>query len=108
MNKTTRKRCRDKLILMLSELEEEVSQTVDGMRVGTGAFPDPTDRASLESERNLTLRIRDRGRKLRNKIDDALARIEEGTFGNCEVCGGPISNHRLEARRYFILSRMTL
>ena len=98
MNKATRKRFGNKLNQMLSELKEEVTHTVDGMRVGTGAFPDPTDRASLESERNLTLRIRDRERQLRNKIEDALARIDEGTFGNCEVCGGPISDHRLEAR----------
>ena len=87
-----------KLQGMLSDLDAESATTVDGMRTGTGAFPDPTDRASLESERNLTLRIRDRERKLRNKIEEALARIEAGTFGICEVCEGPISAERLEAR----------
>ena len=87
-----------KLHGMVDELEAEVSTTVDGMRVGTGAFPDPTDRASLESERNLTLRIRDRERKLRNKIEEALERIESGTFGICEFCEEQIGSERLEAR----------
>jgi DnaK suppressor protein len=88
----------EKLHGMLAELDAEAVTTVDGMRTGTGAFPDPTDRASLESERNLTLRIRDRERKLRNKIEEALARIEAGTFGICEVCGGEIGAERLVAR----------
>ena len=83
---------------MLEELEGEVSSTVDGMRAAGGAFPDPTDRATLESEHSLTLRIRDRERKLRNKIEDALARIEDGTFGICEVCEEEIGFKRLEAR----------
>ena len=98
MTKVSQKRIRTKLEGMLSELKAEVSTTVDGMRVGTGAFPDPTDRASLESDRNLTLRIRDRERKLRNKIEDALERLDEGTFGICEICGGKITTNRLEAR----------
>ena len=84
---------------MLDELESEVSSTLDGMRKdGGSAFPDPTDRATMESERNLTLRIRDRERKLKNKIEDALARIEDGTFGICEVCEEEIGFARLEAR----------
>ncbi|NIP73467.1 MAG: RNA polymerase-binding protein DksA [Gammaproteobacteria bacterium] len=83
---------------MLENLEEEVTSTVDGMRQDGGAFPDPTDRATLESERNLTLRIRDRERKLRNKIEEALARIDDGTFGICEVCEEQIGFKRLEAR----------
>lgn len=98
MDQATHIRFQEKLQGMLAELEEEVSTTVGGMRVGTGAFPDPTDRASLESDRNLTLRIRDRERKLRNKIEDALARIDEDRFGICEVCGEDISMSRLEAR----------
>ena len=61
-------------------------------------FPDPTDRATMESDRNFTLRIRDRERKLIAKIRDALDRIEEGTFGICEECGEDISSERLEAR----------
>jgi RNA polymerase-binding transcription factor len=89
---------RSKLHGMLEDLENEVTTTLDGMRKGSGAFPDPTDRATMESERNLTLRIRDRERKLRNKIEDALARIDAGTFGVCEVCEGEIGYKRLEAR----------
>ncbi len=61
-------------------------------------FPDPTDRGSLESERNLELRIRDRERKLINKIDEALERIEAGTFGLCEECAEPIGAGRLGVR----------
>jgi DnaK suppressor protein len=98
LDPNTLARITDKLNGMLSELDAEVVTTVDGMRTGTGAFPDPTDRASLESERNLTLRIRDRERKLRNKIEEALARIVAGTFGICEVCGEDIGAERLEAR----------
>lgn len=89
---------RAKLHGMLAELENEVSSTVNGMRSGGGAYPDPTDRATVESDRNLTLRIRDRERKLRNKIEDALARMEDGTFGICEVCEEEIGFARLEAR----------
>lgn len=89
---------KDKLNGMIVELEEEVSSTLDGMRNGSGAFPDPTDRATMEAERNLELRIRDRERKLRKKIQEALERIENGTFGICEVCEEEISMERLLAR----------
>jgi len=89
---------RGKLNEMLAELEDEVATTLNGMRQDGDPFPDPTDRAALESDRNLTLRIRDRERKLRNKIEEALARLDEGTFGICEVCGEMITFKRLEAR----------
>jgi RNA polymerase-binding protein DksA len=56
-----------------------------------GDFPDPTDRASLESDRNFLLRIKDRERKLITKVKEALDRIDDGTFGICESCGRPIS-----------------
>ena len=59
---------------------------------------DLTDRASTETERSLELRTRDRARKLINKIDDALERIEDGTYGYCEETSEPISLKRLEAR----------
>ena len=59
---------------------------------------DPTDRASLESNRNFTLRIRDRERRLIGKLNEALERIEDGTFGICEACEEPITQKRLEAR----------
>lgn len=61
-------------------------------------YPDPNDRASLESDRNFELRIRDRERKLIIKMQEAIKRIDDGTFGLCELCGGPISEKRLMAR----------
>ena len=61
-------------------------------------FPDPTDRASMESNRNSVLRIRDRERKLIFKIQEALARLEAGEFGICEKCGEEIGIERLKAR----------
>ncbi|MGK2945906.1 MAG: RNA polymerase-binding protein DksA, partial [Desulfuromonadales bacterium] len=61
-------------------------------------FPDPTDRASLESDRNFELRIRDRERKLISKIREAIDRIEAGDFGECEDCGDQIGEARLKAR----------
>jgi len=84
----------------LDELVRGAGRTVDEMTEteGKGAFPDPTDRASMESDRNFELRIRDRERKLINKIRKALEKIEDGSFGFCEVCGEPIDFKRLEAR----------
>jgi len=80
------------------ELLDEAERTVDGMTDNRENFPDPTDRASLEGNRNLTLRIRDRERKLLAKINEALERIEDGSYGNCGVCGEPIGVDRLKAR----------
>lgn len=79
------------------ELLNEAVKTVGGMDEN-GNFPDPTDRASMESDRNFTLRIRDRERKLIVKIEDALKRLEDGTFGICEECGEKIGAARLKAR----------
>jgi DnaK suppressor protein len=62
------------------------------------ACADPTDRATLESDRAFLLRIRDRERKLLGKIDAAVARIEDGTYGRCEECGEEIGIERLKAR----------
>lgn len=72
--------------------------TMHGMGEELESFPDPTDRGSLEGDRNLTLRIRDRERKLLTKIDEALGRIEDGSYGICEECGGQIGVGRLKAR----------
>ena len=80
------------------ELMTEASRTVDGMGENREQFPDPTDRASLEGNRNLMLRIRDRERKLITKIDEALGRIEDGSYGKCEECGQDIGIERLRAR----------
>jgi DnaK suppressor protein len=80
------------------ELIDEAERTLGGMTDSKENFPDPTDRASLESNRNAMLRIRDRERKLLTKIDDALLRIGDGSYGLCEACGGPIGMERLKAR----------
>ena len=82
----------------LDELLSEAYKTVSGMTDERESFPDPTDRASMESDRNFMLRIRDRERKLILKIREALERIEAGTFGICEECGEEISEGRLTAR----------
>src|SRR5215831_14814813 len=89
---------RELLINRRSELLDEAGRTAHGMGDLPEGFPDPTDRGVLESDRNLVLRIRDRERKLIAKIDDALSRIEDGSFGRCEECGEPISVERLKAR----------
>jgi len=84
----------------LDELVRGAGRTVDEMtdEEGAAVFPDPTDRASMESNRNFELRIRDRERKLISKIRKALEKVEDGTFGFCEICGEPIEFKRLEAR----------
>jgi len=82
----------------LDDLLAEVGGTIKVMSDKEEAFPDPIDRASLESDRNFLLRIRDRERKLIVKIKKALERIEEGTFGICERCGEEISEERLKVR----------
>jgi DnaK suppressor protein len=71
---------------------------------GSPWYPDPTDRASQEADTILELRTRDRHRKLIEKIEDALNRIEEGTYGYCEVTGEPIGVKRLDARPIASLS----
>jgi DnaK suppressor protein len=82
----------------LEELLGHADDTVSGMTAPKENFPDPTDRASLESDRNFMLRIRDRENKLIKKIKKALKRIDNDTFGICEKCGGDISINRLKAR----------
>ncbi len=82
----------------INELLSEAGKTVSEMTNGKENYPDPNDRASLESDRNFELRIRDRERKLIMKMQEAIKRIDDGTFGICEVCGGPISEKRLLAR----------
>jgi DnaK suppressor protein len=82
----------------MNELLDEAEKTVSDMTTGKENFPDPNDRATLESDRNFELRIRDRERKLLVKIQEAIKRIDDGVFGMCEVCGGPISEKRLMAR----------
>lgn len=82
----------------MEQLLRDAERTVTEMNDEKTNFPDPTDRASLESDRNFELRIRDRERKLINKIREALDRLEEGEFGVCESCGEEIGEARLRAR----------
>ena len=82
----------------LEDLRSEAGGTVKDMSGLGDLFPDPMDRASLESDRNFLLRVRDRERKLMAKIQEALKRIDDGSFGMCEECGCEISEGRLQAR----------
>ncbi len=82
----------------ISDLLNGAEKTVMEMTSGKENFPDPNDRASLESDRNFELRIRDRERKLIMKMREAIQRIDDGVFGVCEICGGAISEKRLMAR----------
>jgi DnaK suppressor protein len=81
----------------LQELRSEAGRTVEDMDEDEN-FPDPTDRASMESNRNSMLRIRDRERKLIFKIQEALRRLDDGEYGVCEECGENIGIERLRAR----------
>ncbi len=82
----------------MQSLADEAKETVVEMTDEDDTFPDPNDRATLESDRNFVLRIRDRERKLKTKIEQALERIENGTFGICDECGDDISEQRLKVR----------
>ena len=82
----------------MDELLGHADATVNDMTDTKENFPDPTDRASIESDRNFILRLRDRERKLISKIQEALERIDDGTFGICEECGEEIGFKRLEVR----------
>ena len=81
----------------MQELRSEAGKTVEDMDEDEN-FPDPADRASLESNRNSVLRIRDRERKLIFKIQEALQRLDDGNYGICEECGEEIGIERLKAR----------
>lgn len=98
MDENTQEYFKDILLKRLEELIDEAEKTVAGMTDTEETFPDPTDRATLESDRNFMLRIRDRERKLIVKIREALERIEDGNFGVCELCGDDIGIDRLKAR----------
>ena len=98
LGKKEKKYFEDLLNQRLEDLLKEANKTVSEMTDREENFPDPADRASMESDRNFELRIRDRERKLLAKIDEALQRIEEGTFGICEECGTDIGIKRLKAR----------
>ncbi|MCC6007109.1 MAG: RNA polymerase-binding protein DksA [Rhodobacteraceae bacterium] len=95
---------RRKLLAWKAELLADGRETIEGMQNGARNLPDIADRASEESDRALELRTRDRQRKLVSKIDAALRRIENGTYGYCEDTGNPISLRRLDARPIATLS----
>ncbi|MDG2374861.1 MAG: RNA polymerase-binding protein DksA [Woeseiaceae bacterium] len=86
------------LLSWKDELMKEVDRTVHHMQDEASNFPDPNDRATQESEFGLELRTRDRERKLLRKINSALMRVEDGTYGFCEETGEEIGLKRLEAR----------
>ena len=104
MNAKMREYFKLKLIDWKNELLKESSQTLSNLQSENEAKPDITDRASEEIDRSFELRTRDRERKLINKIDAALQRIEDGSYGYCDETGDPISIKRLEARPVATLS----
>jgi DnaK suppressor protein len=104
MNEEQQEHFRDILLAWKVELMQEVDRTVHHMQDEASNFPDPNDRATQESEFGLELRTRDRERKLLKKIDQALARIDEGAYGFCEETGEEIGLKRLEARPVATLS----
>lgn len=87
-----------KLEDMQQQIYEESGETVQQMKNSNKEFPDPSDRAHLESESITTLRIRDRERKLLKKIKEALQRLEDGEYNICEECEETIRKERLDAR----------
>lgn len=91
-------RFKEQLEVMKAEINTDVEQTLNEMTSHSGNIPDPNDRASIESDRSFELRIRGRERKLMEKVEEALARIEDGTYGICVGCGCDIAVKRLQAR----------
>ena len=104
MNERQRSYFRNKLVQWKQDILAEARDTLATMQDDTVNHPDLTDRASSETDRSIELRARDRQRKLISKIDAALRRIEEGTYGYCEETGDPISLKRLDARPIATLS----
>src|SRR5215470_19915334 len=104
MNDMQREYFRQKLLNWRGELLRDSSQTLAHLQEESLQEPDIADRASLETDRSLELRTRDRERKLIAKIDEALHRLEEGSYGFCEETNEPISLRRLEARPIATLS----
>ena len=104
MNPLQQEYFKQKLIGWREEILAESTQTIMNLREQTGHAPDLGDRASIETGRLIELRSRDRERKLLSKIDAALQRIDDGSYGYCEETGDPISLNRLEARPVATLS----
>ena len=104
MNERQREYFRNKLLAWREEILREAQETLQHLQDENQNHPDLADRASSETERAIELRARDRQRKLIAKIDAALQRIDDGTYGFCEETGEPISLRRLEARPIATLS----
>jgi DnaK suppressor protein len=104
MNPRQREYFRRKLETWREDILRESRETLDNLQEENQNHPDMADRASSESDRALELRTRDRQRKLISKIDSAMKRIEDGTYGYCEETGEPIGIARLDARPIATLS----
>ena len=104
MNERQREYFRHKLLAWKDDILRESKETLEHLQDENNVLPDLVDRASTETDRALELRTRDRQRKLIAKIDAALHRIEEGSYGFCEETGEPISLRRLDARPIATLS----
>ena len=104
MNAKQREYFRQRLLRWKRELVRDTSQTLLSLQEDSLQAPDIADRASAETDRAVELRTRDRERKLVQKIDEALGRIEHGQYGYCEETGEPIGLRRLEARPIATLS----
>ena len=104
MNPMQQEYFRQKLHRWRDELLSEANETLLNLQAGGSQEADIADRASVETDRSIELRTRDRARKLISKIDEALMRIEAGTYGYCEETQEPIGLRRLEARPIATLS----
>ncbi len=104
MNDRQKEYFRQKLLRWKEEILRESKETLENLQKENENHPDFADRASNETDRSIELRARDRQRKLIAKIDAALARVDDGTYGYCEETGEPISLKRLEARPIATLS----
>ena len=104
MNERQKEYFRRKLLNWKDDILREARETLAALQNESENHPDLADRASSETDRAIELRARDRQRKLISKIDAALSRIEDGTYGYCEETGEPISLRRLEARPIATLS----
>ena len=104
MNERQREYFRRKLLAWKEDILRESRETLAALQNESENHPDLADRASSETDRAIELRARDRQRKLIAKIDSALSRIEDGTYGYCEETGEPISLKRLDARPIATLS----
>jgi DnaK suppressor protein len=104
MNERQREYFKQKLLNWKEDILRESRETLSHLQAETENHPDIADRASSETDRSLELRTRDRQRKLISKIDEAIRRIEDGSYGYCEETGEPIGLARLDARPIATLS----